>query len=40
MKTLVTHAVILTSLTGVAALFASAQPSTDATEDDKRTEEG
>jgi ketosteroid isomerase-like protein len=39
MKTLVTHAVILMSLTGVAALFASAQPSTDATENDKRTEE-
>jgi ketosteroid isomerase-like protein len=39
MKTFVTHAVILVSLTGVAALFASAQPSTDATEEDKRTEE-
>jgi len=37
MKTLVTHAVILISLTGVAALFASA--STDATENDNRTEE-
>src|SRR5450432_3115532 len=39
MKILVTHAAILTALTGVAALFASAQPSTDATENDKRTEE-
>jgi len=39
MKTLVTHAVLLASLTGVAALFASAQASTDATEEDKRAEE-
>ena len=39
MKTLVTHAVILMSLTGVAALFSSTQPSTDATGNDKRTEE-
>jgi len=39
MKTLLTHAVLLGSLTGVAALFASAQASTDATEEDKRAEE-
>lgn len=39
MKTLLTHAVLLASLTGVAALFASAQASTDATEEDKRAEE-
>jgi len=31
--------VLLASLTGVAALFASAQASTDATEEDKRAEE-
>ena len=39
MKTSLTHAVLLASLTGVAALFASAQASTDATEEDKRAEE-
>jgi uncharacterized protein (TIGR02246 family) len=39
MKTLLTHAVLLASLAGVAALFASAQASTDATEEDKRAEE-
>ena len=39
MKTLVTHAVLLASLTGVAALFATAQASTDAKEEDKRAEE-
>jgi uncharacterized protein (TIGR02246 family) len=39
MKTLLTHAVLLASLTGVAALFVSAQASTDATEEDKRAEE-
>jgi len=39
MKTLLTHAVLLASLTGVTALFASAQASTDATEEDKRAEE-
>jgi uncharacterized protein (TIGR02246 family) len=39
MKTLLTHAVLLASLTGVAALFASAQAATDATEEDKRAEE-
>jgi uncharacterized protein (TIGR02246 family) len=39
MKTLLTHAVLLASLTGVAALFTSAQASTGATEEDKRAEE-
>jgi uncharacterized protein (TIGR02246 family) len=39
MKTLLTHAALLASLTGVAALFASAQASTDATQEDKRAEE-
>jgi hypothetical protein len=39
MKALLIHAVLLASLTGVAALFASAQETTDATEEDKRAEE-
>ena len=39
MKALLTHAVLLASLTGVAALVASAQATTDATEEDKRAEE-
>ena len=39
MKTLLTHAMLLASLTGVAALFASAQASTDATEEGKHAEE-
>jgi ketosteroid isomerase-like protein len=39
MKALLIHAVLLASLTGLAALFASAQATTDATEEDKRAEE-
>jgi hypothetical protein len=38
MKALLIHAVLLASLTGVAALFASAQATTDGTEVDKRAE--
>ena len=39
MKTLLTHAVLLASLTCVAAFSSSAQVTTDATEEDKRAEE-
>lgn len=39
MKTLLTNALLLGSLTGVATLFTSAQATTDATEEYKRAEE-
>jgi hypothetical protein len=39
MKTLLTHAVLLASLTGVAALFASNQPATEPRSEDRRAEE-
>jgi ketosteroid isomerase-like protein len=39
MKTSLAHTVLLTSLTGVAALFASAQATPDAAEEDKRAEQ-